>query len=62
MPMNTTKLEYINRIVDENLSEDGDLELKGMFIGDEGLEALVLSKQVEKIVNLDLARNNITHK
>ena len=41
-----TKLEYINRVIDECLSEDGDaLELNGKFIGDEGVEGLVSTKR-----------------
>ena len=49
-----TKLEYINRVVDECLSEDGDaLELNGKFIGDEGVEALVCTNRNFDIENLD---------
>jgi len=39
------KLDYINRVIDECL--DGEaLELKGKFIGDEGVEALVQTNRV----------------
>ena len=38
------KIDYINRLIDESLSEGDDtIELKGKFIGDEGVEALVQS-------------------
>ncbi len=59
-----TKLDYINRIFDECLSEDGEsLELKAKFIGDEGLEALMqVERPLEEVENLDLTRNQITKK
>ena len=56
-------MEYINRLVAECLSEEGDsLEMKGRFIGDEGLEALMLADKLEDIENLDLSKNKITHR
>ena len=56
-------MEYINRLVVECLSEEGDsLEMKGRFIGDEGLEALMLADKLEDIENLDLSKNKITHR
>ncbi len=49
------KLDYINRVIDECL--DGEaLELKGKFIGDEGVEALVQTKRIFDVENLDLSR------
>ena len=58
-----TKLEYINRLVAECRSEEGDsLEMKGRFIGDEGLEALMQADKLEDIENLDLTKNKITHR
>ncbi|MDH5789809.1 MAG: hypothetical protein OEZ27_04390, partial [Nitrospinota bacterium] len=58
-----TKMEYINRLVAECLSEDGDsLEMKGRFIGDEGLEALMLADKLEDIENLDLSKNKLSHR
>ena len=58
-----TKMEYINRLVAECLSEEGDsLEMQGRFIGDEGLEALMQADKLEDIENLDLTKNKITHK
>ena len=57
----TTKLEYINRVIDECLSEDGEaLELNGKFIGDEGVEALVSTNRDFSVENLDLSRNKLT--
>ena len=57
----TAKLEYINRVIDECLSEDGEaLELKGKFIGDEGVEALVSTNRDFNVENLDLSRNKLT--
>ncbi len=48
----TTKLEYINRVIDECLSEDGEaLELNGKFIGDEGVEALVSTNRDFNVEN-----------
>ena len=59
----TTKLEYINRIIDECISEDGEaLELNGKFIGDEGVEALVSTNRNFDVENLDLSRNKLTWK
>ena len=53
------KLDYINRVIDECL--DGEaLELKGKFIGDEGVEALVQTNRVFDVENLDLSRNKLT--
>ena len=53
------KLDYINRVIDECL--DGEaLELKGKFIGDEGVEALVQIKRIFDVENLDLSRNKLT--
>ena len=57
----TAKLEYINRVIDECLSEDGEaLELNGKFIGDEGVEALVSANRDFDVENLDLSRNKLT--
>ncbi len=51
------KLDYINRVIDESL--DGEaLELNGKFIGDEGIEALVQTKRIFEVENLDLSRIN----
>ena len=59
--VNQTEIDYINRLINDCLSEEGDaLEMKGKFIGDEGLEALMLSDRLEGIENLDLTRNKIT--
>ena len=53
------KLDYINRVIDECL--DGEaLELKGKFIGDEGVEALVQTNRIFEVENLDLSRNKLT--
>ena len=53
------KLDYINRVIDESLDEES-LELNGKFIGDEGIEALVQTKRVFEVENLDLSRNKLT--
>ena len=53
------KLDYINRVIDESLDDDS-LELNGKFIGDEGIEALVQTKRVFEVENLDLSRNKLT--
>ena len=59
----STKLEYINRVIDECISEDGEaLELNGKFIGDEGVEALVSTNRNFDVENLDLSRNKLTWK
>ena len=59
----TTKLEYINRVIDECISVDGEaLELNGKFIGDEGVEALVSTNRNFDVENLDLSRNKLTWK
>jgi len=56
-----TKLEYINRVIDECLSEDGEaLELNGKFIGDDGVEALVSTDRTFDVENLDLSKNKLT--
>ena len=56
-----TKLEYINRVIDECLSEDGEaLEINGKFIGDEGVEALVSTNRNFDVENLDLSKNKLT--
>ena len=53
------KLDYINRIIDECL--DGEaLEMKGKFLGDEGVEALVQTNRVFDVENLDLSSNKLT--
>lgn len=58
-----TKIEYISRLVQEELAESGDsLEFKNKFIGDEGLETLCEVDGLEKVENLDLTRNHITHR
>jgi len=58
-----TKQEYINRLVAEQLDATGDsLEFKNKFIGDEGLEALSRAVRLEEVENLDLTRNQITHR
>ena len=55
------KIDYINRLIDESLSEGDDtIELKGKFIGDEGVEALAQSSDLANIEDLDLSNNNIT--
>ena len=55
------KIDYINRLIDESLSEGEDtIELKGKFIGDEGVEALVQSSKLGDIEDLDLSNNNVT--
>ena len=55
------KIDYINRLIDESLSEGDDtIEFKGKFIGDEGVEALVQSGKLGEIEDLDLSRNSIT--
>ena len=55
------KIDYINRLINESLSEGDDtIELKGKFIGDEGVEALVQSTKLDSIEDLDLSNNNIT--
>jgi len=55
------KIDYINRLIAESLSEGDDtIELKGKFIGDEGVEALVQSSDLANIEDLDLSNNNIT--
>ena len=55
------KIDYINRLIDESLSQGDDtIELKGKFIGDEGIEALVQSSDLANIEDLDLSNNNIT--
>ena len=55
------KIDYTNRLIDESLLEGDDtIELKGKFIGDEGVEALLLSKKLEYIEDLDLSNNSIT--
>ena len=55
------KINYINRLIDESLSEGDDtIEFKGKFIGDEGVEALVQSNRLGNIEDLDLSRNDIT--
>ena len=47
------KLDYINRLIDDCLSEDHEsLELKGKFIGDEGLEALTQCDRLESVEDL----------
>ena len=52
------KIDYINRLIDQSLSEGDDtIEFKGKFIGDEGVEALVLSDKLSMIEDLDLSRN-----
>ena len=49
------KIDYINRLIEESLSEGDDtIELKGKFIGDEGVEALVQSSELDNIEDLDL--------
>ena len=53
------KLDYINRVIDESLDEES-LELNGKFIGDEGVEALVQTKRIFEVENLDLSRNKLT--
>ena len=54
------KIDYINRLVDESLSKgDDSIELKGKFIGDEGIEALVQSSDLSSIEDLDLSNNKI---
>ena len=62
--VDASKQNYINKLVEECLSEDGEaLELKGKFVGDEGLACLVqVDGILEEIENLDLAKNFITHK
>ena len=55
------KIDYTNRLIDESLLEGDDtIELKGKFIGDEGVEALLLSNKLEYIEDLDLSNNSIT--
>ena len=57
------KLEYINRLVSEQLDETGDsLEFKNKFIGDEGLQTLCHADRLEEVENLDLTRNQLTHR
>ena len=57
------KLNYINRLLDSCLSDDDtSLEVKAKFIGDEGLEALMLCKRLESVENMDLTKNNLTHR
>lgn len=57
-----TKLDYIHRLFDECISEDGEsLELNSKFIGDEGMEALMeVDRPLEEIENLDLTKNKIS--
>ena len=55
------KIDYINRLIDKSLSEgENTIELKGKFIGDEGVEALIQSERIAGIEDLDLSRNSIT--
>ena len=55
------KIDYIDRLIDESLSEGDDtIELKGKFIGDEGVEALIQSPKLVNIEDLDLSNNSIT--
>jgi len=55
------KIDYIDRLIDESLSEGGDtIELKGKFLGDEGVEALVKSSKLSNVEDLDLSNNSIT--
>ena len=59
----TIKLDYITRLVNEQLDDTGDsLELKNKFIGDEGLEVLCQLERLSEVENLDLSRNHLTHK
>lgn len=59
-----TKMDYIHRLFDECISEDGDsLEMKSKFIKDDGLDVLMqVDRPLEKIENLDLIKNHLTHK
>ena len=50
-----TDINYINRVVEGGLSEDSlTLNLKGKFLGDDAIPALLLCPQLEHIQNLDL--------
>ena len=54
-------LDYISRIVEECFSEnDLTLDLRGRFLGDDGIPALLQCPQLKVIENLDLTKNQIS--